>query len=326
MLLERIVFSTSLFTLILGVALAEAPSEKPSIPALIDGAESPKSFVLEGALATDSKHQFAFRVATDGKSRLTTIYDSADGVPIIISDGKRSLLYDFRQSRLVQVEPSFVILSLEFDPMDSHPFRFKMNAAANSNPKKLDDKRSSFRLDTIVENARRFTEATDEKGIVTKRSDIKESDRLIIVRDPKQPQAFELTLKAENTGNDILRLHASYIDENIPAELLAYPDESRFRKYLKTYDVKVDDAASIAVMFWEVRSCFDKLKALLGQESDDDVKTSDKQAPTADQKRDTEFGKLYLKALEEQNFRVRSFKYEAAMPPKDAGAISDDPR
>jgi hypothetical protein len=81
-----------------------AAGAQPVAPALV--ARSSPPFAVTGLVRFTHSAGVAFRVATDGKRQLCTLYDPSDGTALFLSDGQQTLVYDLPCSRTVRVPNS----------------------------------------------------------------------------------------------------------------------------------------------------------------------------------------------------------------------------
>src|SRR5688500_3605953 len=130
-----------------------APSTAPALalPALVAGSADSPSFVVSGVARPEDGGELGFYVASDEKRQLCALYDLRDGVPIFLSDGQRTLIYDVQGKRLIHLPSSRAFVSVDWEA-GAMEFAFGANSYTEPQPvAKLDELRSStFRLDRYV--------------------------------------------------------------------------------------------------------------------------------------------------------------------------------
>jgi hypothetical protein len=303
-----------------GAALGAA--DVPTIPPLVVGdPDHPSSFVVDGLVAMSDKVALGFHVATDGRRELSVVFDRADGAPVLLSDGSRTLLLDVFNSRVLLIRPSRTHVRVDWNADEPKPLAFEFQMHANSDPRELKANNSYFRVDRFVAGSRAALRPLDAgawSGFAADRGEYVETVH-VPADAGAEPKAFRFgSLKK---GNDYysLSLDARHVGAAVPAEALRFPDVEQLRK-----EIPVEEADPGAVKgFVQMMAGGHGLAVKLALSGDGPVPPPLKEAfPAIDweplRARDAKLFAAYRAAMEKQGV-----VYRAPESPKPAGRPND---
>jgi hypothetical protein len=298
------------------VHAADAPAAKPAVPALLIGDTPPRTFIVRGITRFTATEGFAYYIASDGKRQVCALYDPADGTPIFLSDGQQSLIYDLANDRIVRLPSSRGYIRVEWNAQSDKPLGFSLGVDYRTDPAKLPESNSRFRIDQFVaatpafersrdqDNAERF--AAERKGKYVEAVKLRAGDH-----------AFSFTSTSKGESYASLELHATNIGQPLPEGALAFPDLTRLKQQIRVQDIDEQMLPTFVVMLRDGRAWMAKM-ALAGGEV---IRGSARKLmPTVDwdalRKRDAALGAAYRKALAEQGIDLAAEAKPISTPPK----------
>ena len=290
-------------------AAAEQP---PVIPGLVVGATpaQPKSFVVDGVLRSNAGAGMLFRLAQDDTRQLTVLSDLRDGTPIMLSDGRQTIVYDIAGDQLVLVPFSRAYVQVDWDRKDEKPLKFNMGMDTASSPdaKSITDPGSWVRIDHFVEAVGAELKRLDSPADVALFGRDRGTSIESLQTRPGDPKSFHFTsLKRGNTFYT-MDVRASHIDQPVPAATLAFPDVERLGKELKVTRAEPGFVSQTASLLRNGRAWV--IKLALGGNADDLAAVEKLLASKPDwdelRKRDARLGAEYRRALERQGVQLPS--------------------
>jgi hypothetical protein len=220
---------TACVLLILLASLARA-QDVPLVPTLKAGSETP--FVAEGWVRIDN-YAMRFYVASNAERQLVAIINSADNVPILISNEKRLLVYDAIGERIVNVPTGRANVSVSYDAAAERSMKFGIGAGVKSDPEKHEP--TFFQPDRFAAAARDafVTERLPDGRVV--RTLKKDQSHISLIQAPGDPTAFEWVSDAP-TGQ--LRVVFRSIGQPIDDAAFAFPDVQAIAKSATVVEMK----------------------------------------------------------------------------------------
>ena len=205
----------------------------PEVPVLVAGAGEPRSFVVRGIARPPAGGRLGFYFATDGERQRSAIYDVRDGVPIFLSDGRQTLIYDFQRERVVVLPSSRGYLRVDWEPDHESPIAFEFGVHGHP---RLEVPNSTFRVDRFVADkgaALRLDERTPESCRYVAESPTSEQT-LEVPNDA----TTEFRFQSRVAGSDApaLDMKAERIGEAITADLVTFPDLQRLRADVEIFE------------------------------------------------------------------------------------------
>ncbi len=296
-------FFVMLAILTLATALS-AEEQLPVVPAL-RVAEGKTSFVVESYVIDPNKRGLAYRVATDGQKHLFSIFDAVDNVPIFISNGDETLIYDLAQDQVTLVPKSCFGFHLRYLP-EEKAFYFNFRGGASKDADKLLECLPKIEFQTFEEakDLVRGQTKQDHVQLMTKR----ENKKLDLLEfDRKKRDWFRYTCTGPDDEEPQLVVRASRIGEKIPPELLQFPDPKKFSDKLRWNEDRItenegasDFASKILLKY---RLWFAKGIIAMGGEKEEQVRMLLPNITAAELlERDKKLGAVYLRELEAQKF------------------------
>jgi hypothetical protein len=308
---------------------AGPPAAKPTVPALTAGARPPNSFEVTGIFRFSPSGGLAFRVAGDGARQLCAVYDPGDGTPLFLSDGRETLVYDLANDRVVRVPTSRGFVRVDGEPGAAKPLSFSIGVECKSDPEKLDEANSWFRVDRFAAG----TPGLEHRG---RRGDwevfaARRADGTVdsLQTRPGDATRFRFTSTAGAGGGggggageasfDRLEVEAARIGEPLPAAALAFPDPKRLPP-----DVHLTDLAQqpLPAFLGDLRGGRAWLAKMVLAAGPDKLVDARKEMPEADwdalRARDARLGAAYRKALAEQGVVLPTY-HDGAAASKPAG-------
>jgi hypothetical protein len=285
---------------------SEPPAKTPVIPALIVGAPAPasQSFVVDGVARPAAESGLAFHVARDGDRQLCTVYDAADGTPILLSDGRTTLIYDLVGDRIIPVAPATANVRIDWERAATKPLEFQFNAHFLADAKKLETETSWFRIDKFVEASGANLKRLDGAPAGTELFGAERAGGSIesVQRDAKDPSWFRFTSVREGQDYYALDLRASDISKAVPDRALAFPDLAKLGKSVPLAKIDEQDKAGLVADIKSGKAWAAKLAIAGGQSFRERLRASDRDWEAL-RKRDEALGNKYRAALAEQGIR-----------------------
>lgn len=287
------------------LAHADEPEKLPVLPDLAVGSGLTKSFVVEGVCYPDGIKGIAFRVVCDGEKQFSCIYDIADQVPIFLSDGSHTLVYDFGNKRILDYLSSYGNGGCDYD-FEKRNFAYNMSIKSKNEENKQEILGPAFRFGNMIKRAGSFKTEVAADGLVTYTSELDQA--LIIKRNPQNPDSFKLVFAFPEKDGAGMIIDARLINQPIPEELLKFPDLKKFPQKLKVveYEQKKTGLTEMARYLTEMKYFFGKL-ALISDDNESLKELLPEEDPVQLRKRDAKFGKVYRKALADQGIVMREY-------------------
>lgn len=287
---------------------AQEPSESPlykeaSIPALVVGAEYPKSFMAHGRLFTDNGKGLAFQITADGKKQRCIFYDPKDGTPIFISDGEQVLIYDLENTRLVRWKGGVGKIWLDWNVSDGKQFNLDGQILRSDAPIEQKDFQSGIALDKLVfTNEKKIMKQSGVNGV--SRFIFQHEDRTITIEKSSGDKSwFQFTATEGDTR--VLELEVRYIGTSLPTGALILPNMAELAKSITVVEIDNTTAESRIPQFFTGRVLVPKLGLALGSEKEEALKEFDWNKLRT---RDTKLGAQYRDALTKQGIRFTGVK------------------
>jgi hypothetical protein len=298
-------------------AAAPAASDSPVIPALIvrgDGGERGRdSFVVDGCMQLRTDAGLAFRVAADGGRQLCAVYDSSDGTPVFFSDGQQTLVYDVAKRRIVRLTISRANVRVDWEAGKDKPLKFDLKVDRVTDPRKLDEHNSWFRIDRFIEASRlelKRLNGAEEPALFGAQ---RENGNIESVQcRGNDPSWFRFTSLKMGESFYRLDLRASRISKPIPVSAIAFPDVERLGKAIAVAELDAEAQQKFILDIgrggiWAVKI------ALAG--GGPDLKASvERFMPGIDvdalRQSDKEFGAQYRAALAAQGIKFEAIKLQ----------------
>jgi hypothetical protein len=283
---------------------AGAPATAPSIPPLVVGQAAPKSFVVHGAIRLARSAALGFHVATDGTKQRCAVFDS-DGTPLFLSDGQQTLVYDLANARIVRVPISRGIVFLNYDAAKEKPMNVGFAVGVKSSADKLEEEKSEFRVDRVIEAAAGRLQRIAGEG----RSVIYKSQRPNGAVDTVQmtkgdATAFDFTATKAADDFFAVELQAHRIGQAVPVAELAFPDFARMPAEAHVENLDERSLAKFIVLLRDGRTFMSKIALCTGVQDRAALK---KEMPNVNwdelEARDKTFGATYRAALAAQGIR-----------------------
>lgn len=216
-----------LMGLVEGTRAVEPPTTRPSVPPLIVEGGPPNVFMVRGIMRSNPNGGLGFYVATDGKRQVCALYDATDGTPLFLSDGQQTLVYDLDNLRVVRVPDSRGYIRVDWNSQLEKPLGFQAGVVWNSDPKRLVEDNSFFRLDRFVEQTKALKQiqrpGEPDSFVAEREGGITESVHI----EPAIATRFRFTSKSEAESLCRLEVDATAIGAQLPKDALAFPDPSR---------------------------------------------------------------------------------------------------
>lgn len=203
---------------------AGEPTLRPSIPALVVGGGSPESFLVTGIVRFSSTGGMGFYVAADENRQFCALYDAVDKTPVFLSDGRQTLVYDFRNRRIVRVPASRGSVSIDWKAQDDHPLKYHTGISYDPDPKKLITANPEFRIDRFVETSPSLTLLETDGHVQRFEARRKGGSVESVEYDQTDPTWFRFTSKSDEDSFLRIELHATAIHEKLPEIAFAFPD------------------------------------------------------------------------------------------------------
>lgn len=288
-----------------------APSTAPALalPALVAGSAESPSFVVSGIARPENGGELGFYVASDGKRQLCALYDIRDGVPILLSDGQRTLIYDVQGKRLIHLPSSRAFVSVDWEGGAEKPVEFAFGAKAYTEPQpnaKLNElPNSAFRLDRYVADRwaslRRQEPAADT--IVYIEETAESLRRVEISR--AAPTAFRFTHRERDAKSTALELDARSVGEPIAPSAVTFPDLKLLGENLAIIEAEELGRAGVVRAVGSGRIWATKLALVMGPSVQADL-ASPLGNPNWEElaAQDEEFGSRYREALAAQGISL----------------------
>ena len=293
-----------MFTILALATVLRAEEQPADIPAL-RVAEGKTSFVVESFMIGANKRGIAMRVATDGKKHLFTIFDAVDNVPIFISNGNETLIYDLAQDQVTLLPKSCFGFNLSYMP-EEKAFSFQLACkAAKDADKRLEClPKIEFQKFEVAKDLIRSETKQDHVKLTIKR----ENKKLDVLEfHPQQRNWFRYTAFEPDDEEPQLVVRATHIGENIPPELLQFPDTRKFSDKLRWNEDRLTETEGVGEfagkMVFKYRLWFTKVIVAMGGEKEQDLRlvlpnmTSEELL-----ERDKKLGAVYLRELEALKF------------------------
>lgn len=299
--------------IVLGIAFvattavrAEQPATRPTIPALTVGAPPPRSFMARGfvRLAADGEG-LAFHVATDGHKQVCALYDPADGTPLFLSDGQQTLVYDLANTRVILVPVSRGYIRVDWVAQEEKPLNFTVGVETNSDPAKLDEANSWFRIDRFVNSEHTLKQLATQDGTELFAAERKGGSVESLQRAPGDASWFRFKSKSGGESFYRLELHVTSIDKELPKNALAFPDMKRLPENVHLTELDQQMLPQFRVLLRNGGAWVAKMTLAAGPTVRD---FAEKVMPNANwtqlRERDVTFGAAYRKALAEQGVEL----------------------
>jgi hypothetical protein len=298
-----------LLTLLFPTLLIAAPPHEAAVPALIVGAPNPNSFLAEGIFRFSATGAIAFRVATENEHQICALYDPSDGTPLFFSDGHQTLIYDLQNSRIVRLPNSRGNVRIDWNPQEKK-LVFAFNVTHLSNPEKLTQHNSHFRLDQFVEASAPLLKRVEAPAGTILFAAEREGGKIeSIQKDPKDPRWFRFTSQSKEDDFYRLELDAKHINQQLPATALFFPDLEALKAKLPITEIEDDVLPTFLVILRDGRAWLAKLALAGGPKMRQDA---EKLIPNANWKelsdRDAKLGADYRAALAAKGIRLRLHK------------------
>ena len=289
-------------TLLLTVfAAAAAPATKPAIPALIVGTAPPKSFIANGICRFSAGAGLGFHVAWDGSRQVCALYDASDGTPLFLSDGGQTLVYDLTNSRIVRVPVSRGYVRIQWNPQEVKPLSFSIGVDLKSDPQKLEESSAWFRIDRFVAATPQLKPLGRQGNSDLFAAERKDGSVESLQVGPPDAGWFRFTSMSGGESFYRIELHATHIDEPLPASALAFPDAKRFPADVNLVDLDQQLLPAFVVFLRDGHAWMTKLAVSGGPTVQDSVGKTLGNVDWAElRERDARFGAVYRKALAEQ--------------------------
>ena len=214
-----------------------APGDLPAIPALSSDADSARPFVVNGVCRLTPDGGLGFHFATDGTRQLCAIFDSHDGTPLYLSDGQQTLLYDLSGNQIVRVPASRAYVGVNWNSKADRPLEFQAGVALKSNPKKLAEAVSSFRIDRFVSASSASLRQVDGPDGTSFFAAERAGGSIEAVQVPRGAlEWFDFTSSKPGDGYYRLQLRADLRSDPPPA-LLKLPDLAALRPEIEVVDL-----------------------------------------------------------------------------------------
>ena len=294
-------------------APAEGPT--PDVPDLVAGggaaAPGPRSFVVEGICRFAKTGGLAFRVAADGGRQVVALYDPADGTPLFLSDGTRTLVYDLSNGRVALVPSARGYLRLGWEPGAERPMSFDLGVGLESNPQKLEKWNAWVRLEPFVAASRakleRLKSAPGRVLFAAERADAVES----IDKPAEDDGSFRFTSLEKGKDFYRLELEARHVGRPLPEGALAFPDVKELAADVPLKEIDASIIAAFAALLRDGRAWMAKMVFAVGPDVPDRAKAM---ALGADwdvlRRRDKELGATYRAALARQGVKLRTYEVQ----------------
>lgn len=297
------------------LAHAEPPPDRPVIPALIVGADAPRSFIVRGIIrGGQDGGGVAFYVAVDGEREVCAVYDPADGTPILLSDGRQTLIYDLENAQLLRVQNFRSYFRIDFEPDARKPLMFRFGAEIRTAPEHDAKSASYFRLDRFAASRETFAIHHDDDGkLVFSNASADGGTQTIRVR-PDDLTTFTFASVPPNAALPNIEVHATHIGVPLPPEALTFPDPHRFPK--ETGITQIDEV-KLRTLLPLIRSG----KSMLAKIAIADPsfrKMAHGTMPHANwtelRERDARFGAIYRQALADQGLILPTLPHPTTQP------------
>lgn len=296
-------------------ALAAPPTTSPAIPPLVVGERAPGSFVVEGLFRFPKTGGLAFRVAAEGEKQFCAVYDPADGTPLFLSDGQQTLVYDLANSRIVRVAPSRGNVRVDWNAEKAKPLSFGFAVNRKSDPAKLAEANSWFRLDRFVAAMGAALKRLDAPADVELFAVERQGGRIDSIRKNVGDAAwFGFTETAKGADFSTLELEARNIGEHLPDAALAFPEMKRLGQDVAI--TEADQLLTFLALLRDGKAWASKMVLASGGEA---FAAAKKEMPDTDwdelRRRDAKLGEQYRAALARQGVRFAPYKSDAATQP-----------
>jgi hypothetical protein len=292
------------FTILAWAATAPAEEQPAGIPAL-RVAEGKTSFVVESYMVDAQQRGLAMRVATDGQKHLFSIFDAADNVPIFISNGDESLIYDLAQDQITFLPKSCFGFHLSYLP-EEKSFSFQLSCQATKNAEKRQACLPKIEFQKFEESPDAVRDAPNKDRVkLTIKRDNKKLDFLEFHRHERD--WFCYTGYEPDDATPQLVVRASLIGKKIPPELLQFPDPQKFSDQVRWNEDRLTETEGAGEfagkIVFKYRLWFTKAIIAMNGEKEEQLRlllpnmTSEELL-----KRDKKLGLAYLRELEAQKF------------------------
>ena len=281
---------------------ATVPTTRPYVPPLVVGAGPPRSFIVEGVSRGSPGSGLAFRIATDGEREACAVYDVTDGTPILLSDGRQTLVYDLANDRVVRVLDSRAYVRVDWMAADERPLAFEFGVGSAHPQKPAPGARSSIRIDRWVEAAApkfQVREYPDRQMIRFAAALCRGAAEYVVV---PAGRIGEFQFGSVDQRQDLMRLllSATYGEGGLPPAALAFPDPARLAEDITITELAADERAAFVAAggrAWAAKSLL-----TIGATSADMLAVAAPGATWDDlRRRDAALGERYRAALRKQN-------------------------
>lgn len=312
-LLRSFLIAVALLILMMGAtpAPAAAPSTKPAVPALIVGAGSPKSFIVNGITRLSRAGGVAFYVATDGRRQLCAAYDSIDGTPLFISDGQQTLVYDLARSRIVRVPSSRGHVQVDWRVQEEKPLEYAFGVRFELKPENLKNTVAFFRVDRFAAGASSLTNVGGKGNVQSYAATRRDGGVESLQIEPGNSGWFRFT--SMHAGDDFcsLELEATDINGEVPDAALAFPDAKKFPTDVHLVELEPKMLPVFLTLLRDGGLFMTKLGTRYATDAEM-REGAEKSLPSINwdelRKRDASFGRAYREALAEQGLRLRLYR------------------
>ena len=293
--------SIVLITILLSsfVHAADAPTTRPTVPALLTNKDGTVNFVIDGVIRMAANAGWAFHVARDGERQVCAIVDVNDGTPIYLSDGSQTLIYDIVKERVVLLPHSRAYIDVLWKATDPRPLTVSVGVMIKSNPTELAKVGSTVHVDEFLAAAdlRETPGGGKSKLLIAKRGEDKYEGAEL---SPAGENWFRFSSAKSTEKYQFAAMLAKY-DQPIAEEAMRFPDLAKLREDVAIGDI---DANGLKVFLSAVKSG-QSLAAKIALGADDDTrKNVGTMLPPSDWARmaeaDRKLGAAYRAALAKQ--------------------------
>ncbi len=297
---------------------AEHPNG-PNIPALIVGGNQPQSFIVEGVTRFSKQSALGFYEATDGQKQVCAVYDSSDNTPLILSDGRETLIYDLSENRIVCLPRSTAHVRVDWDPTKDKPLNFKIGVSCRTNSEVEHDDMAWFRIDRFVEASGELLRRAESDASCERYQLHRDSGKIESIEvDPQDSSWFRFASRESDQDYCRFEMNARSIGQTVPNTALVFPDSNRLAWDFML--VEIDSRRGPALvdsLLHDGHGWIAKLALAAGEEMQ---KTADSILASPDweilRSRDHELGSKYKAALAEQRVQFQMSEEQIASRPR----------
>lgn len=291
---------------------AVAKGDIPTIPALVVGGAETERFVVEGVLRSSRRRGLGFRVAADGRSQACAVYDISDGTPLFLSDGSQTLVYDLPTNQVILVPNSRATVRVDWLANAEKPLAINLDVRVETNPAKLEQANSFFRIDRFVAAVRDKLQRLETKDGTTLYAADRGTAVEALQTAPAKDDWFRFTSSSKEDGFYRLELDARHVGKPVPQIALAFPDVERLGRDVP---IKTATAGALpAALALGGGTATIGLKLALIEDPDAGPSSIPPAALEQYRRRDAQLGQTYRAALAKQGLR---FPTQAPLAPKD---------